>query len=149
MAQCRLCGTELKHTFCDLGMSPMANSYLSADELNRPEVHYPLHTYVCAECLLVQLPEYESPEQIFGDYLYFSSYSQYWLDHARDYVHDAIARFEMTEHDQVIEIAGGPPVLLLPAGGPKPPLPLLGRVSSTLVMIGPSFGCPSGNPIPP
>ena len=90
----------------------MANSYLSADELNRPEVHYPLHTYVCAECLLVQLPEYESPEQIFGDYLYFSSYSQYWLDHARDYVHDAIARFEMTERDQVIEIASNDGYLL-------------------------------------
>jgi hypothetical protein len=112
MTQCRICGNELKQTFCDLGMSPMANAYLSDEHLNQPEVYYPLHTYVCSECLLVQLPVFESPEEIFGDYLYFSSYSQYWLDHARDYVYDAIARFEMTEHDQVIEIASNDGYLL-------------------------------------
>ena len=56
MTDCRICGTELKQTFCDLGMSPMANSYLTDAQLGRPEVHYPLHTYVCSECLLVQLP---------------------------------------------------------------------------------------------
>lgn len=112
MTDCRICGQELKETFCDLGMSPMANSYLSSEQLDRPEIFYPLHTYVCSECLLVQLPVFESPEEIFGDYLYFSSYSQYWLDHARDYVHDAVIRFEMTEADQVIEIASNDGYLL-------------------------------------
>ncbi|MGE2735303.1 methyltransferase domain-containing protein [Mycolicibacterium vaccae] len=112
MTTCRICGNELKHTFCDLGMSPMANSYLTATQLAEPEIYYPLHTYVCSECLLVQLPVYESPEEIFGEYLYFSSYSQYWLDHARDYVHAAIADFEMTERDQVVEIASNDGYLL-------------------------------------
>ena len=112
MTDCRICGTELKQTFCDLGMSPMANAYLSDAQLSQPEVHYPLHTYVCSECLLVQLPVFESPQEIFEDYLYFSSYSQYWLDHAADYVYDAIARFDMTENDQVIEIASNDGYLL-------------------------------------
>lgn len=112
MTQCRICDTALKQTFCDLGMSPMANAYLTAEQLDEPEVHYPLHTYVCSECLLVQLPVFESPQEIFEDYLYFSSYSQDWLDHAAEYVFDAIARFEMNEHDQVIEIASNDGYLL-------------------------------------
>lgn len=112
MAECRICGSELSQTFCDLGMSPMANAYLTAAQLNEPEVYYPLHTYVCSTCLLVQLPVFESPQEIFGDYLYFSSYSQYWLDHAAGYVFDTIARFGMTEHDQVIEIASNDGYLL-------------------------------------
>ena len=58
---------ELKQTFCDLGMSPLANSYLTAEQLNQPEIFYPLHAYVCSNCLLVQLAEFESPEAIFGD----------------------------------------------------------------------------------
>ncbi|HJT93788.1 MAG TPA: SAM-dependent methyltransferase, partial [Mycobacterium sp.] len=62
-------------------MTPLANSYLTEADLNRGEVFYPLHAYVCLNCFLVQLAEFESPEAIFGDYLYFSSYSQSWLDH--------------------------------------------------------------------
>jgi SAM-dependent methyltransferase len=93
-------------------MTPLANSYLSADDLNRREVFYPLHTYVCLNCFLVQLAEFESPEAIFGDYLYFSSYSQSWLDHARTYATDMIDRFHLDGDSQVIEIASNDGYLL-------------------------------------
>ncbi len=80
---CRFCGAYLAQTFVDLGMSPLANSYITKDHANRMEPFYPLHVYVCKECLLVQLEEFTSPQSIFGDYAYFSSYSDSWLDHAR------------------------------------------------------------------
>jgi SAM-dependent methyltransferase len=112
MAQCRLCDQELKQSFCDLGLSPMANSYLASAQLGRPEMFYPLHAYVCSNCLLVQLAVYESPEEIFGDYLYFSSFSAAWLEHARQYVENAIERFGMSESDQVIEIGSNDGYLL-------------------------------------
>ena len=64
-SRCRHCNSELTVSFCDLGMSPLANSYLSADQLDRMEPFYPLHAYVCSDCFLVQLQEFESPEHIF------------------------------------------------------------------------------------
>lgn len=93
-------------------MTPLANSYLTEADLNRGEVFYPLHAYVCLNCFLVQLAEFESPEAIFGDYLYFSSYSQSWLDHARTYVKDMIDRFRLDGGSQVIEIASNDGYLL-------------------------------------
>ncbi len=111
-ASCRFCGDELKQTFCDLGMSPMANSFLTAEQLNQGETFYPLHAYVCSQCHLVQLAEFESREDIFEDYLYFSSFSQSWLDHAREYVSGAIERFDFNENSQVIEIASNDGYLL-------------------------------------
>src|SRR3954447_12885610 len=90
--QCRSCGTTLEHTFCDLGMSPMANSYVAADALGDAETFYPLHAYVCAQCLLVQLLEFESPDAIFSDYAYFSSFSSSWVEHAKRYVEAMIPR---------------------------------------------------------
>jgi SAM-dependent methyltransferase len=109
---CRQCSTPLRQSFCDLGMTPLANSYLTEADLNRREVFYPLHAYVCLNCFLVQLAEFESPEAIFGDYLYFSSYSQSWLDHARTYVEDMIDRFPLDGDSQVIEIASNDGYLL-------------------------------------
>ena len=109
---CRSCNHELKQTFCDLGMSPLANSYLSPDQLDRPEVFYPLHAYVCSNCLLVQVAEFESAEHIFDDYLYFSSYSQSWLEHARKYVGSTIERFSMDASHQVVEVASNDGYLL-------------------------------------
>ncbi|HET6734137.1 class I SAM-dependent methyltransferase [Mycobacterium sp.] len=109
---CRQCSTPLRQSFCDLGMTPLANSYLTEADLNRREVFYPLHAYVCLNCFLVQLAEFESPEAIFGDYLYFSSYSQSWLDHARTYVEDVIDRFQLDGDSQVIEIASNDGYLL-------------------------------------
>jgi 2-polyprenyl-3-methyl-5-hydroxy-6-metoxy-1,4-benzoquinol methylase len=93
-------------------MSPLANSYIEPDAQSRMERFYPLHAYVCSKCLLVQLQEFESPEQIFGDYAYFSSYSESWLEHARAYVEDVSARFRLTAANQVIEIASNDGYLL-------------------------------------
>ncbi|MCV7171932.1 methyltransferase domain-containing protein [Mycobacterium manitobense] len=109
---CRHCGLPVKHSFCDLGMSPLANSYLSEAEIDRAEVFLPLHTYVCSNCLLVQLRVFEAPDSIFSDYLYFSSYSQSWLDHARSYSLAVIERFGLDASSQVIEIGSNDGYLL-------------------------------------
>ena len=82
--RCRLCSAPLATTFVDLGMSPLCESFLSADQLDRMEPYYPLHVLVCGECFLVQLQEYVKPEHIFTEYAYFSSYSTSWVEHARD-----------------------------------------------------------------
>ena len=109
---CRFCKTPLRHTFVDLGMSPLANSYLTPAQLQHMEPFYPLHVYVCEQCLLVQLEEWESPEAIFGDYTYFSSYSDSWLQHAKTYVDMATERFSLGPHTQVVEIASNDGYLL-------------------------------------
>lgn len=110
--QCRFCKNDLKYTFVDLGMSPLSNSYLKADQLNRSESFYPLHTYVCEKCLLVQLEEFESPDHIFSDYAYFSSYSDTWLNHAEKYTNLMLERFKLNSSSQVIEIASNDGYLL-------------------------------------
>lgn len=109
---CRHCGSPLKHSFCDLGMSPLANSYLTEAELDVPEIFFPLHAHVCSDCLLVQVSEFESPDAIFKDYAYFSSYSQSWLDHSRKYAQEVIRRFRLDNSTQVIEIASNDGYLL-------------------------------------
>ncbi len=109
---CRHCKTPLHRTFVDLGMSPLANSYLRPEELRRPETFYPLHTYVCDECHLVQLPMAASPEEIFSDYAYFSSYSDSWLQHAESYVEAMTERFAFGPRSQVIEVASNDGYLL-------------------------------------
>ena len=91
---CRFCGTKLEHTFVDLGMSPLCESYVSADHLNDMEPFYPLHVYVCGKCFLVQLQEFVEREHIFSDYAYFSSYSDSWLAHAKKYTGQMVERFE-------------------------------------------------------
>ncbi|KIZ47890.1 SAM-dependent methyltransferase [Rhodopseudomonas palustris] len=111
-ATCRSCGAGLKHVVVDLGLSPLANSYLSNEDLHREEPRYPLRVFVCAQCFLVQLEAWETPENIFGDYAYFSSYSQSWLKHAETYVSDVIARFGAKSLNQVIEIASNDGYLL-------------------------------------
>ena len=83
--ECRLCGAPLTHTFVDLGMSPLCESYIPAARLDEPEAFYPLHVRLCEACLLVQLPAYVPGEQIFSDYAYFSSYSDSWVAHAKRY----------------------------------------------------------------
>ena len=94
-------------------MTPISNAFLKADELNRMEPFYPLHAWVCGSCFLVQLEEFESPQRIFGDnYAYFSSYSDTWLEHARRYTDQMIARFGFGPKSQVIEIASNDGYLL-------------------------------------
>ena len=113
MRTCRFCSAVLEETFADLGMSPISNSFLKAEELNAMEPFYPLHAYVCGACFLVQLDEFESPAKIFGDhYAYFSSYSDSWLDHARRYTEHMIDRFGYGPKSQVIEIASNDGYLL-------------------------------------
>jgi SAM-dependent methyltransferase len=109
---CRHCGMPVKHSFCDLGMSPLANSYLTEDQIDEPEVFYPLHAQVCSNCLLVQVGEFRPPDSIFNDYAYFSSYSQSWLDHARVYAQATMGRFSLDSSKQVIEIASNDGYLL-------------------------------------
>src|SRR5207245_7893964 len=109
---CRFCGTKLEHTFVDLGMSPLCESYLSADHLNQMEPFYPLHVYVCEKCFLVQLQEYVTPEHIFSDYAYFSSYSDSWLAHANKYTDQMVERFAIGEQSLVVEVASNDGYLL-------------------------------------
>ncbi len=109
---CRFCGAKLEHTFVDLGMSPLCQSFLSADQLNLMEPFYPLHVYVCGSCFLVQLQEYVAPENIFSDYLYFASYSDTWLAHVKAYTDQMVKRFPITADSLVVEIASNDGYLL-------------------------------------
>jgi SAM-dependent methyltransferase len=109
---CRFCGASLQHTFVDLGMSPLANSYLPPAQLNQMEPFFPLHVYVCERCFLVQLEEFASPEYIFSEYAYFASYSETWLHHARTFVEMALERFGLDASHQVVEIASNDGYLL-------------------------------------
>ena len=110
--RCRFCRTPLEQTFVDLGVSPLSNSYLKPEDLNRMEPFYPLHAYVCSNCFLVQLEEMESPEAIFEDYAYFSSYSESWLEHARAYAKMARERFGLNSSSRVVEIGSNDGYLL-------------------------------------
>jgi 2-polyprenyl-3-methyl-5-hydroxy-6-metoxy-1,4-benzoquinol methylase len=110
---CRFCRAPLFRTFVDLGVSPVANAFLGAAQLNKMEPFYPLHAYVCETCLLVQLEDFEAPEHIFNDqYAYFSSYSDSWLDHARRYTEKITARLGLNQDSFVVEIASNDGYLL-------------------------------------
>jgi SAM-dependent methyltransferase len=109
---CRFCASPLEHTFVDLGMSPMCESFLSAGHLNAMEPFYPLHVYVCARCFLVQLEEYVTPEEIFTDYAYFSSYSDSWLAHAKGYTEKMSALLGLGPQSLVVELASNDGYLL-------------------------------------
>jgi len=110
--RCRFCTTRLEHTFVDLGMSPLCESFLAASALNQMEPFYPLHVYVCAQCFLVQVEEFVSPEDIFREYAYFSSYSDSWIDHVRRYTDQIIERLNLGCTSSVIELASNDGYLL-------------------------------------
>ena len=110
---CRFCGAPLQHTFVDLGKTPLCESFLTRAELNRMEPFYPLHALVCGECFLVQLQEYVSGEHIFGgDYAYFSSFSDSWLDHCRRHAETMTKRLGLGRDSRVIELASNDGYLL-------------------------------------
>jgi SAM-dependent methyltransferase len=111
-ASCRFCGAPIETVFADLGMSPLANTYLPPERGNAMEPFYPLRALVCERCLLVQLQQFESPEAIFSDYAYFSSYSTTWLEHSRRYVEAMIERFGLDGGSQVVELASNDGYLL-------------------------------------
>ena len=109
---CRFCNNPLGQTFVDLGMSPLCESYLNASQLNQMEPFYPLHVRVCGRCFLVQLEEYVTPENIFSDYAYFSSYSDTWLAHAKSYAEQMAGRFHLNANSLVVEVASNDGYLL-------------------------------------
>ncbi|HYM45163.1 MAG TPA: class I SAM-dependent methyltransferase [Solirubrobacteraceae bacterium] len=111
-ATCRFCGSPVEDVFADLGSSPLANSYLTAEQVNGMEPFYPLRALVCGRCFLVQLEEFETPERIFSDYAYFSSYSSSWLEHSRRYAELMIERLGLDESSQVMEVASNDGYLL-------------------------------------
>lgn len=109
---CRSCGASLTQSFCDLGMSPPSNAYLTADQLSGEEAFFPLHAYVCGRCFLVQLEQFQMPEEIFSKYAYFSSYSESWLEHCKAYAQAVCGRFGLGSNSRVVEIASNDGYLL-------------------------------------
>jgi SAM-dependent methyltransferase len=109
---CRFCGAPLRHTFVDLGMSPLCQTHISPEQLNHMEPFYPLHAFVCEGCFLVQLEEYVSPAEIFTEYAYFSSYSDSWVEHARRYAEGMIRRLSLDAQSRVVELASNDGYLL-------------------------------------
>lgn len=141
-SRCRFCNHLLNHTFVDLGMSPLSNAYLKSDAIHKAEKFYPLHAYVCGNCFLVQLEEFETPEQIFSDYAYFSSYSETWLRHAENYTDLMIQRFSFNANSQVIEIASNDGYLL--QYFQKKGIPVLGiEPAANVVQVAEEKGIPS------
>jgi hypothetical protein len=124
---CQFCGAALQNTLVDLGMSPLCESYLSADQLNKMEPFYPLHVRVCHQCFLAQVEEYVSPDHIFTEYAYFSSFSETWLKHAADYVDTIVGRLKLDRTSLAVELASNDGYLLqnfvrkgIPALGVEP-----------------------------
>jgi hypothetical protein len=112
LPSCRFCAAPLRHTFVDLGMSPLCESYVPAERVNAMEPFYPLHAKICERCLLVQLEEFVAADEIFTEYAYFSSYSDSWVAHARAYVEMAIERFGLGPDSLVVELASNDGYLL-------------------------------------
>lgn len=112
VAHCRFCGKRLEHTFVDLGLSPLCQTHIEPQALDRMEPFYPLHARVCGGCWLVQIEEFVAPDEIFSDYAYFSSYSDSWVEHARRYVDAMTERFGIGQHSLVVEIASNDGYLL-------------------------------------
>lgn len=110
--KCRFCHSPLEQTFVDLGMSPLCQDHVKPEELNRMEPFYPLHAYVCGTCFLVQLEEFVAPSEIFNDYAYFSSYSDSWLQHAKNYAQKITERLAIDSNSLVAELASNDGYLL-------------------------------------
>jgi len=111
-SSCRFCNTPLRHTFVDLGMSPLCQNRIKPEQLQEMEPFYPLHVYVCHSCFLVQLNEIVSPMEIYKDYAYFSSYSDSWLEHCKAYVEMMVEKFTFNKDHFVVELASNDGYLL-------------------------------------
>ena len=110
--RCRFCRAPLTQTFADLGMSPLCESYVTADRLDQMEPFFPLHVRVCSRCFLVQLGEYVSPAEIFSEYAYFSSYSESWVRHAKSYADRMTELLHLGSESRVVEVASNDGYLL-------------------------------------
>ena len=142
--KCRFCKSSLTNIFLDFGMSPMANSFLKPTELDTKEPHYPLCSYVCSNCFLVQLDEFEKPQEIFSNYAYFSSFSTTWLDHVKEFVNQSINQFKIDKEKHVIEIASNDGYLL--QHFKKKDIPILGiEPAKNIASYAESKGIPTIN----
>ncbi|WP_117190949.1 class I SAM-dependent methyltransferase [Rhizobium terrae] len=111
--KCRHCGSELRCDFLDLGFAPPSNAYLTAEDLARPEVYFPLRLKTCEECWLVQTEDYAAADELFSaEYAYFSSASTSWLTHAARYAEMITARLGLDRDSMVIEVASNDGYLL-------------------------------------
>lgn len=124
MMACRLCDSDRLVSVLDLGATPPCETFLTADELDLPEVTYPLHLRLCEDCLLLQIPALITPEDTFTEYAYFSSYSDSWVAHAREFVAEATARVGLNRESFVVEVASNDGYLLQHVVGAK--IPCLG-----------------------
>ncbi|WP_112277230.1 class I SAM-dependent methyltransferase [Lentzea terrae] len=112
MTTCRLCGSTSMASVADLGVTPPCETILTAEQLDEPEVTYPLHLRVCEECWLAQIPPLITPEETFTEYAYFSSYSSSWVDHAKRFVDGAVDRLRLGTDSFVVEVASNDGYLL-------------------------------------
>jgi len=110
--KCRFCGSVLNKIFLDLGITPLSNSFLHVQDIQKPEKKYPLKVYLCGNCFLVQIPEFQTPSEIFREYAYFSSYSESWLKHAENYTNNITEKYQINNNHLVIEIASNDGYLL-------------------------------------
>lgn len=102
---CRFCNHPLENLVVDLGLSPLCENQIEHDTLNHPEIFYPLRAFVCDKCLLVQVHEHVAGEEIFSRYAYFSSFSDSWLQHCKDYSVMIIERLHLNSESFVVEVA--------------------------------------------
>ena len=110
--RCRFCRCEIKSVFVDLGISPLSNSFLKYENFKELEKKFPLKVFVCENCFLVQLPEFETPQNIFKEYAYFSSYSKSWLNHAENYANMILKKNNLGKNNLVVELASNDGYLL-------------------------------------
>ena len=111
--KCLFCGSELKQIFCDLGTCPPSNSFIVPENYDDPELFYPLKTWICSDCLLVQAAHFKRPQEIFNhDYVYFSSYSSSWIKHAKSYVENVVKRFSLSKDSLIVEVGSNDGYLL-------------------------------------
>lgn len=110
--KCRVCKTRISDYFCDLGLTPLANSFLKNKSFIKKEKNYPLKVFYCKNCFLPQLPEYVLVKKIFSDYDYFSSYSKSWIDHSRKFVDEIIKKQKLTVGNKICEVASNDGYLL-------------------------------------
>ncbi len=140
--ECRSCGRPLTDVFVDLGMSPPCESYVSPDRLESPEVFYPLRVWICAGCLLVQLPPHIPAEDIFSDYAYFSSYSSSWVQHAKTFTDRAVTRFGLGPDSLVVEVASNDGYLLQHLAAQR--IPVLGiEPAANIAVVAEERGVPT------
>ena len=121
---CRFCNSEIHYVFADLGKTPFANSYVPQNEFGKKEIFFPLKSYVCSKCFLVQLEKFEDPAVIFKNYAYMSSFSNSWLKHVEDFCNDVFIKFKLSESSRVTEIASNDGYLL--KNFQKKKIPILG-----------------------